>query len=351
MSRSAPAAEAAPANPAPGPDAAELATLFAPFAAHADVLLAVSGGPDSTALMLLAHRWRTRCHAATRLHVATVDHGLRAESRTEARDVAALAQWLGLPHAILDLAAPLPGTRLQEAARDARYEALAAHAQAIGASALATAHTRDDQAETVLFRLMRGSGIGGLAGIPAVRPLGTITLLRPLLGRPKAELVALCEVAGIAFVRDPSNSNPRFARVRLRELLPSLAAEGLDAAAVERLARRMARAEAALEAATDAAAAALWPTRREGEPALTLPRAGLAALPEEIALRLLGRAVAAVGTGPAELGKLEALLAWIAGLGPDEQGARTLAGAVVRVNRRRVALAPAPARRPPGSTR
>ncbi|MDQ0348517.1 tRNA lysidine(34) synthetase TilS [Ancylobacter vacuolatus] len=351
MSRSAPAAEAAPAHPANGPDAAGLAALFAPFSAHADVLLAVSGGPDSTALMLLAHRWRTQCHATTRLHVATVDHGLRAESRAEAWDVAALAQQLGLPHALLDLAAPLPGTRLQEAARDARYDALADHAAAIGAGALATAHTRDDQAETVLFRLMRGSGIGGLAGIPAERSLGKITLLRPLLGRPKAELVALCQAAGIAFAEDPSNSNPRFARVRLRALLPRLAAEGCDAAALERLAYRMARAEAALEAATDAAAAALWPARREGEEPLAFSRAGLAALPEEIALRLLGRGLAAVGKGPVELGKLEALLAFIAGLGRDEQGARTLAGAVVRVNRRTVALAPAPARRPLGSAR
>lgn len=349
MSRSAPAADAAPADLALGPRAAKLATLFAAFAAHDHVLLAVSGGPDSTALMLLAQRWQAECRPSTQLHVATVDHGLRAESRSEAGAVAALAAQLGLPHSVLDLAAPLPVTRLQEAARHARYEALTAHAHAIGATALATAHTLDDQAETVLFRLLRGSGVSGLAGIPALRPLGGLTLLRPLLGWPKAELVALCRAAGIAFAEDPSNVNTRFARVRLRALLPSLAAEGGDAATLGRLACRMARADAALEAATDAAAATFGAASGEG--VLAFPRVGLAALPEEIALRLVGRTIGTVGTGPVELGKLEALMGWIAGLGDQQTGARTLAGAVVRVYRQRVTVARAPERRPLGSRR
>ncbi|WP_425105003.1 tRNA lysidine(34) synthetase TilS [Ancylobacter sp.] len=349
MSRSAPAADAAPADLALGPRAAELATLFAAFAAHDHVLLAVSGGPDSTALMLLAQRWQAECRPSTQLHVATVDHGLRAESRSEAGAVAALAAEWGLPHSVLDLAAPLPVTRLQEAARHARYEALTAHAHAIGATALATAHTLDDQAETVLFRLLRGSGVSGLAGIPALRPLGGLTLLRPLLGWPKAELVALCRAARIAFAEDPSNVNTRFARVRLRALLPSLAAEGGDAATLGRLACRMARADAALEAATDAAAAAFGAASGEG--VLAFPRVGLAALPEEIALRLVGRTIGTVGTVPVELGKLEALMGWIAGLGDQQTGARTLAGAVVRVYRQRVTVARAPERRPLGSRR
>lgn len=337
-----PAAEAANASDPEGPTGADPAALFAPFSRYGRVLLAVSGGPDSTALMLLAQRWRSESEAATQLHVATVDHGLRPESRTEAEAVGAQAARLGLPHAILGLARPLPGTRLQEAARHARYEALAAHARAIGAPAIATAHTRDDQAETVLFRLMRGSGIGGLAGIPAQRPMGDLTVLRPLLGRSKAELIDVCRVAGIAFVEDPSNRNPRFVRVRLRALMPALAAEGLDAAGLDRLARRMARAEAALEAATDAAATALWPA----EGPLRFPRAALAALPPEIALRLLGRAVATVADGPVELGKLESLQDWIATLDPMDHGARTLAGALVRVNRRAVTVDAAPRRRP-----
>lgn len=337
------AAEAALDAAAGASDEAALATLFAPFIHHSRVLLAVSGGPDSTALMLLAHRWRTAAGTATELHVATVDHGLRPESRAEAEAVGALAARLGLPHAVLTLPAPLPKARLQEAARHARYEALLAHALRVGAGAVATAHTLDDQAETVLFRLMRGSGLGGLAGIPAERPLQTLTILRPLLGRPKAELVALCEAAGVAFAEDPSNRNPRFARTRLRALLPSLAAEGFDAAALARLAGRMARAEAALEAATDAASARLWPD----EAPIRFARAGFAALPDEIGLRLLGRAIRVVAGGEVELGKLEALHGWVAGLDPLGHGARTLAGALIRVNRHGVLVQAAPARRLP----
>lgn len=338
-----PAAEAAPDAAAGTPDEAGLATLFAPFIRHSRVLLAVSGGPDSTALMLLAHRWRTAVGAATELHVATVDHGLRPESQAEAEAVGALAARLGLPHAVLALPEALPKARLQEAARHARYEVLLAHALRLGAGAVATAHTLDDQAETVLFRLMRGSGLGGLAGIPARRPLGGIQLLRPLLGVPKTALIAQCRDAGIAFADDPSNRDARFARVRLRALLPSLAAEGFDAAALARLAGRMARAEAALETATDAAGARLWP----GEGPIRLERGAFAALPEEIGLRLLGRAVRAVGGGDVELAKLEALYGWIIGLDRLEHGARTLAGALVRVNRHAVLVRTAPARRLP----
>lgn len=326
---------------------ADLATFFAPFARHKRVLLAVSGGPDSTALLLLARRWGLAAGAATELHVATVDHGLRAESRAEAEAVGALAARLSLSHVVLTLPVPLPKARLQEAARDARYEALVSHARALGAGAVATAHTLDDQAETVLFRLIRGSGIAGLSGMAAERELADIRLLRPLLGLPKAMLVGVCRQAGVAFVEDPSNRNPRFARVRLRTLLPELAAEGLDAPSLARLAQRMARAEAALEAATDGAQAQLWPA---GEP-FHIRRDAFAQLPDEIGLRLLGRAVSAAGEGVVELGKLEVLHGWIAALGAEGHGARTLAGAVVRVNQRALLVGPAPARRLPQRSR
>ncbi|QFR33280.1 tRNA lysidine(34) synthetase TilS [Ancylobacter sp. TS-1] len=338
-----PAAEAGHDTESGGPDGAD---PFTPFARHPRVLLAVSGGPDSTALLLLAHRWQQAAGAASELHVATVDHGLRTAARAEAEAVGALAARLGLPHAILTLAAPLPRARLQEAARHARYEALAAHARVLGATAIATAHTLDDQAETVLFRLLRGSGLAGLAGIPGERPLGDIRLIRPLLGWPKAALIEECRRAGVSFAEDPSNTDPRFARTRLRVLLPSLAAEGLDAPALARLAARMARAEAALEAATDAAQARLRPAGPAGEGPIRFPRADFDALPAEIGLRLLGRAVESVGEGPVELGKLEALAGWRAGLGPSGSGARTLAGALVRVDRHAVTVGAAPVRRP-----
>lgn len=334
------AAEAATASNSSGLDAE---ALCAAFRAHSHVLLAVSGGPDSTALMLLAVRWRQMGGEATRLSVATVDHGLRPEARAEAEQVGALAAGLGLSHAILDLPAPLPGARVQEAARHARYERLAAHARDIGASAIATAHTLDDQAETVLFRLMRGSGLAGLAGMAKERPLDDLALLRPLLGCAKAELVALCRREGARFADDPSNHNPRFARTRLRALMPVLAAEGLNAARLSQLATRLRRAEAALEAATDDAAARLGVAGEGG----VVDRAAFRALPGEISVRLLGRLVQRVGEGPVELAKLEALMAWIEALPDAASGARTLAGALVRVSPRRVSITRAPARRRP----
>ncbi len=253
-----------------------------------------------------------------------------------------------LPHAVLELSSPLPRARLQEAARHARYEALLAHARAIGAGAIATAHTLDDQAETVLFRLIRGSGVGGLAGIPAERALEDVELLRPLLGLPKTALIEQCRRAGISFAEDPSNRDPRFARARLRALLPALAEEGLDAAALARLAARMARAEAALEAATDAAGASAL---AGGRPDPLRARSASSNCRPRSALRLLGRAVEAVADGPVELGKLEALHGWIAALHPEGHGARTLAGALVRVNKAGVTVSAAPARRSSGGAR
>lgn len=337
------AAEAATENPTSGGplSAADLDALFAPFAGQTRVLLAVSGGPDSTALMLLAARWRSLGPARPELFVATVDHGLRPESRLEAEAVGQLAARLGLPHAVLELSTPLPRSGLQEAARHARYERLAAHGRMIGAGAIATGHTADDQAETVLFRLMRGSGLSGLAGIPAVRSLDELVLIRPLLALRKERLIALCREADVDFASDPSNRDPRFARARLRQLMPLLADEGLDAGRLARLAARLARADAALEAATDEAATRLM----DGTAPLRIARAGLHALPAEISLRLLSRALENQVAGPVELAKLEALHSWIADLAPNESGARTLAGALVRVDTRWVKIARAPARR------
>lgn len=340
------AAEAAPDAhlPAGGPTD-DLPRLFSTLAAHKRVLLAVSGGPDSTALMLLAQRWRASISKGPELFVASVDHGLRREARAETEGVARLAESLGLPHAILTWPGALPAGGIQEAARDVRYELLLDHARKIGADAIITAHTCDDQAETVLFRLMRGSGLSGLAGIPAQRDIGEMHLVRPLLGVRKAELIAVCRREGAAFAQDPSNHNPRFARTRLRAMLPLLEAEGLDAPRLARLAARVARAEAALEASTDAAALDVCLSAGSELTLLQLRRMPFAALPEEIGLRLLGRAIESIAEGPVELAKLEALHAWIIALDKVARGARTLAGTLVRIERDVVLIRPAPARR------
>jgi tRNA(Ile)-lysidine synthase len=227
-----------------------VAAAFAPLGRRRALLLAVSGGPDSTALLYLAADLFSRRADGPSLHAATVDHGLRPESANEAAAVAALAASLGVPHATLKWEGDKPKTRLQERAREARYALLIAHAKAVGAEALVTAHHLDDQAETVLMRLARGSGVAGLAGMAAESEREGIKILRPLLGVTKAELIAVCERAGVAYARDPSNQNDHYLRTRLRKIL---AEEGLNAAALARLARRAEQAEAALQSATEAA--------------------------------------------------------------------------------------------------
>jgi tRNA(Ile)-lysidine synthase len=172
--------------------------------------LAVSGGPDSLAMLVLAH-----LASPGMVEAATVDHGLRPESAGEAAHVAAVCQALGVPHAILSVNVG-PGN-VQANARSARYAALGAWAQERGLQSIATAHHADDQAETVLMRLNRASGLGGLAGIRAkTAGDGGPPVIRPLLGWRKQELEAVVSAADLFFVRDPSNVDVRFDRARLR---------------------------------------------------------------------------------------------------------------------------------------
>lgn len=327
----------------------EAKALFSEIADMPAVVLAVSGGPDSTALMVLAARWARARKRRPRLLAVTVDHGLRRESAREAAAVGRLARRLGLTHRVLRWRGGKPKTGLQEAARTARYRLLAGFARKTGASAVLTAHTRDDQAETVLLRMARGSGLTGLGAMArrsVVPGQEEITLLRPLLDIPKARLLATLRAAKIAFSEDPSNTDPRFTRARLRMLMPALAAEGLDARRLAVLARRLRRADAALESAVDQAMAELL---RPGATArsVSMEAAGLSRLPAEIALRLIGRAVSQAGDeGPVELAKLEALMAALAdAIAKNVRFRRSLAGAVITFSGGKVTVETAPARR------
>lgn len=291
-----------------GPE--DLAARFAPLRQAQGVLLAVSGGPDSVALMLLMQSWARQCEgvAAVPLAVATVDHGLRSESRNEAEMVAGWAKSLGLQHRILTWEGAKPASRIQEAARTARYGLLFGHAKEIGADHLLTAHQADDQAETILFRLLRGSGFSGLAGMAVATRRGALIHFRPLLDCPKEVLIALCEARGQPFFRDPSNENPRFARARLRRLAPILAAEGLDRDALLRLGRRAARADLALDACAEKCRATLNATRVGG--AFVGEIGGLAAEPAEILLRIVEAELRLLGVDkPLRLDRLETLTA------------------------------------------
>jgi tRNA(Ile)-lysidine synthase len=282
LRRKAPAADATISS-------ARIDALFAPFVHARRLLLAVSGGPDSTALLLLAARWASQ-DGRPPIEVASVDHAMRPDSRVEAEAVAAISARLGLPHHLLEWRGPKPGSRIQERARDARYQLLAACAQEIGAEFLLTAHHADDQAETVLFRLVRGSGIGGLRGMESFAARQNVTLARPLLGLRKADLVAFCAACGADYARDPSNADPRFARTHLRRLADLLAAEGLGVDEIVRLSRRAARMEDAVAAEAKTAAVRLGWIKAQA----TRDAQALLNEPLEIVQRLLTAEIARV---------------------------------------------------------
>ncbi|AVT80016.1 tRNA lysidine(34) synthetase TilS [Rhodopseudomonas palustris] len=335
--------------------ATEARRLFADWKAAPAIVLAVSGGPDSLALMWLAARWRKALAQGPALAVVTIDHGLRPEAAAEARAVKRLAASLDLPHRTLRWNGDKPRTGIQAAAREARYRLLAQAAKTLGASHVMTAHTRDDQAETVLMRLSRGSGIAGLAAMAREIERDGVVLARPLLDVPKARLVATLTKARIAFATDPSNADPRFTRPRLRELMPQLAAEGCDARALVRLAARAGRADAALELMADGAEQFLE-TLDAGAGRPGVDARAFLALAAEIQIRLLLRALARYGhEGPAELGKVEGLAETLkqaaAGRAPPAGKIRlkqTLAGAVITLTSDRLVIAPAPPRRARG---
>ncbi|MCW5751060.1 MAG: tRNA lysidine(34) synthetase TilS [Alphaproteobacteria bacterium] len=297
--------------------AAEFATLMdelgLPPAQPARLAIACSGGADSLALALLARDW---CRGKGISPLALiVDHRLRPESADEARRTEARLVALGIEARTLVRSGPVPRSNLQEAARETRYRLLAAACRAAGIAYLLLAHHRDDQAETFLLRLGRGSGVDGLAAMAPVtkRPADEVTLLRPLLGLPRARLRATLEAHGLTWEEDPGNRNEAFARVRLRRLMPMLAAEGMGARRLAATAARMRRAKSALDH---------YSVRLLGETATMdqagfalLDAAGLADAPEEVGLRALSRLLMGVSGAarPARLERLEALHAAIVG--------------------------------------
>lgn len=277
------------------------------------------------ALMHAAARWAGTSDGVA-LAAATVDHGLRQASAREAQFTAAAAACLGLRHQTLLWTGGKPSSGLQNAAREARYALLSSFARDQGFTAIVTAHTQDDQAETLLMRLARGSGVEGLAGIAPVSQTGGVSLIRPLLGVPKARLKAYLRSLGETWMEDPSNADPRFERIRLRRLAPLLRAAGLDAGAIALSAARMARARDALNRGAAALASASATVHPEGW--AEFDTAALAEAPFEIALTLLRQTLAGFGGGarPVRATKLEALCAELRG----RSGAWTLGGCRLR---------------------
>lgn len=268
---------------------------LAPAGAPWPGAVAVSGGADSLALMHLLAEWARASGKAPPI-VLTVDHGLQAGSAAAARAVVAAAKAAGLPAHGLKWTGTKPDADLEAAARAARYRLMGNWCRRRRIGALYVAHNREDQAETVLLRLARGSGLDGLAGMQARAPFplsgfDDLTVLRPLLDIGRDELRAVLTERGIAWHDDPMNADPRFARVRMRQAWPALEAAGLTAARIADAASHLGRARKALEVAT---ADFLAAHARQADGQVLLDATALATAPREIGLRALAACLARV---------------------------------------------------------
>lgn len=239
-------------------DEDRLDALFGRFAQETHLCVAVSGGPDSTALMCLLADWRNQRRAkeefSPQIDVITVDHGLRPEASLEARAVGEAARKKGFAHHLLVWRGEKPRANIQATARAARYRLMAEQALALGSQMLLVAHTQDDQAETLLLRLARGSGVDGLCAMRPLSPLdglflderSAVLIARPLLHVSKSDLLAYLTHRGEAFVEDPSNSDERYDRVRLRKWMSDFAELGGTAERLAATADHLQRASDAL---------------------------------------------------------------------------------------------------------
>ncbi|WP_404386037.1 tRNA lysidine(34) synthetase TilS [Caenispirillum salinarum] len=294
---------------------AALMAPLGPFERPPRLAVAVSGGADSLALTLLAHEWAARRGGS--VLALTVDHGLRPAAAEEARTV---GRWLaarGIAHAILTNERPAPSANIQAEARGLRYRLLLERCRAEGILHLLTGHHREDQAETLLLRLGRGSGLRGLSAMAPVTEATEARLLRPLLDVPRASLSATCAAAGMDWVDDPSNRDRRHARVRVRAVLPALetAGIGLTPARLAETAARLGRARAAENEAVAALLAKAVTVHPLGH--AEVDPDPFADAPEEIALRAFSRVLACIG-GAAHTPRLDGLEQALARLGTTE---------------------------------
>lgn len=270
-----------------------LMAALGPFEAAPCVGVAVSGGGDSLALTVLADRWARRLGG--RAIGLTVDHRLREESTAEAVRVGVWLADRNIEHHILTWTGERPRTRLQETARDARYRLMRAWCRDAGVLHLATAHNQEDQAETFLMRLTRGSGAAGLSGIGAVVEADGVRLVRPLLTVSRSRLRETLRAWGQEWIEDPSNGDQRFRRVLVRSWLPALAGVGYPAARIAEMAAVFGERRAARERVVAGRLAAACHIDPAGFAVMDLPswRAG----DGDIAAAALARILLVVGGG------------------------------------------------------
>lgn len=328
-----------------GPDletADGLKAVFGAVAHEPAIGLAVSGGADSLALLLLAQRWAAGQTNPPRLHVYSVDHGLRPEAADEVSMVLDVARSLGVDATGLVWTGEKPRAGILEAARVARYGLMGAAMAADGVAVLLTGHHRNDQAETVLMRMAHGSGIEGLRGMSAFADIEGIKVHRPLLDVDPAALRAIVDQAGLVPAADPSNIDPHYERIRWRQAMPLLAGLGLDATTIALFADRMSEVDAAIAQMADGCFAEI--VRLDGFGAARIELAPFVGLSPAISTRLLGRVLNIVGgrQKPRALGQIERLRQMIADNSLPKS--TTALGCVIRVKDNAVIAAREPGR-------
>ncbi len=305
----------------------KLEERFDNISTKSSVGLAVSGGPDSMALLLLVDRWFRARKKANKLTpdivIFSVDHGLRAAAARECAFVMNKAKALGYKSEILTWEGEVPTSRVQESAREIRYQLLAAACHKHGLKTLLTAHHLDDQAETFLMRLARGSGVDGLCAMAVESRRYGLHLLRPLLDLEKTVLLQALQDANWDYIEDPSNDDLRFERVRLRQHSEELQALGLSAKMIGLGAKRLRRAKMALNEISDGflednAFISDYGTAR-------IDQLALYDAPDEIAIRALAKVLRICG-GTRDVPNMARLETLLEGLKGDFSTNRTLAG-------------------------
>ncbi|MFD1943613.1 tRNA lysidine(34) synthetase TilS [Paradevosia shaoguanensis] len=319
-----------------------LAAALAPVAQCKAIGLAVSGGADSLALMVLVRRWLRELENPPKVFVYSVDHGLRREARDEVAMVVDEAKKLGFEPRALAWTGAKPATGVQDAARQARYRLIGEAMAQDGAEILLTAHHINDQAETILMRLSHGSGLDGLSGMQPLSMVEGVPIFRPFLAVDPKILRAVVDAEGLTPAEDPSNSDPHYERVRWRRALPALADLGLDAETLFRFSERAAQAEEAL--AITASISFDEIVRLDGFGAAEIDSDQFASVPKAIADRILARVLRIVGgqQKPRALSVVERLRdALVAG---DVSKTRTVLGCVVRNSSGVISVAREPGR-------
>jgi tRNA(Ile)-lysidine synthase len=314
---------------------AELKALFNGLAGTTGVAIAVSGGSDSMALLHLVLEWRGLMKEGPKLVALTVDHGLRAESATEAKTVAAHCARLKLEHNTLQWEGSKPSTGIQAKARAARYDLMTEWCRKNSVGVLLTAHTAEDQAETVLMRARRTGSAASLAGIWPERQWGGIRVLRPVLSVRRPDLRRYLLAQGVRWIEDPSNENERFERVRARRQLAGRDVPDLVKKA--ELAQEKVRAQSETIDAFVAANVTIgqWGDLRvTSEAVLRLESEELVCLCRRLVKALRGQAIA-------ERAEFLRLAEWLADAG---RGRRTLNGLIFQKLRSEIAVGREPGR-------